>query len=401
MLIKIEDIQELDNPVDQSDVESLANSIKEQGLLHSITVHKMNGAYRVIAGNKRLKAMKLLGVPEIECVVKEGDLSPDDLSEIQIHENLKRYNLPWYEQVELTNQLHLLRQRQKGAPKNKRGGGGIKTGWSMRDTALELGQALGTIAQDIQLANLLASNPHLKHIKDKTTALKVVKQMLKRHEMEEFASIPRDIEVDQIYLGESASILSNFPDNIFDACITDPPWLKFMKDDKLTRDEETLPVFKEIYRTLKIDSFLYLFVGMDDFIFYREELGKLGFQVQQYPMIWNKGNQVTQGTRQWEYFRNYELITLAVKGRPALTVNNQSAFFDFPPVPSQKLVHPNEKPVEIIKKILAHCTYEKSLVLDPFAGSGVLGRACKEMGRSYILIERELKYYKQIERALG
>ncbi|MFM6219306.1 MAG: DNA methyltransferase [Dolichospermum sp.] len=32
-------------------------------------------------------------------------------------------------------------------------------------------------------------------------------------------------------------------------------------------------------------------------------------------------------------------------------------------------------------------------VLDPFAGSGTTAVACKELGRNYICIEKELEYY--------
>ena len=37
-------------------------------------------------------------------------------------------------------------------------------------------------------------------------------------------------------------------------------------------------------------------------------------------------------------------------------------------------------------------TDEGETVLDPFAGSGTTGRACKDLGRKCILIEREEKY---------
>jgi DNA modification methylase len=40
------------------------------------------------------------------------------------------------------------------------------------------------------------------------------------------------------------------------------------------------------------------------------------------------------------------------------------------------------------------------LVLDPFAGSGTTGRACKDLGRKAILIEIEEKYVKITARRL-
>jgi len=69
-------------------------------------------------------------------------------------------------------------------------------------------------------------------------------------------------------------------------------------------------------------------------------------------------------------------------------------------VHSSKMIHPNEKPVEVIKQIIDHCTYERALILDSFAGSGSVGAACKQTGRDYILIEKDRNYYQKIQERL-
>ncbi|MFM6916441.1 MAG: DNA-methyltransferase, partial [Dolichospermum sp.] len=56
-------------------------------------------------------------------------------------------------------------------------------------------------------------------------------------------------------------------------------------------------------------------------------------------------------------------------------------------------LHPNEKPLEIMKRLVEMLTDEGGTVLDPFAGSGTTAVACKELGRNYICIEKELEYY--------
>ena len=40
-------------------------------------------------------------------------------------------------------------------------------------------------------------------------------------------------------------------------------------------------------------------------------------------------------------------------------------------------------------------------VLDPFAGSGTTGRACKDLGRKCTMIEREEKYCEIAARRMG
>ncbi|MFM6725981.1 MAG: DNA-methyltransferase, partial [Dolichospermum sp.] len=55
--------------------------------------------------------------------------------------------------------------------------------------------------------------------------------------------------------------------------------------------------------------------------------------------------------------------------------------------------HPTQKPLLLISKLIEMLTDEGGTVLDPFAGSGTTALACKELGRNYICIEKELEYY--------
>ena len=52
--------------------------------------------------------------------------------------------------------------------------------------------------------------------------------------------------------------------------------------------------------------------------------------------------------------------------------------------------HPTEKPVALMLQFLR---WTRGLVLDPFMGSGTTGVACAQMGRKFIGIEREPKYF--------
>lgn len=383
----------------QEEVEQLSTSIAKNGLIHPITVYVDTDSIYMLTGETRLAACKLLKWEFISGVIKEGLSSKDEdiIKEIQIHENLFRYNLPWWDQVAAIKELHELREKQFGKSK----AGGPKSGWSMRDTAAELGISLGTISQDITLAKAIELDPNLKKITDAKTARRLIKEHEKRTWQEISASAPKDISVDQLYLGDSVEILKYMPDRVFDAVITDPPWLRFYRDQTLESDEHTVDVFTEVWRTMKMDSFLYVFLGTKDVDEYRSKLPKMGFHLQEMPLIWAKQNVITHGKRSWEYARDYEHILLAVKGSPALTSTKQlSSIFTFAVVPSMKLVHPNEKPHSLIESLINHCTYEGALILDPFAGSGVVPLTAKKMKRKYIAIEREKKYYDVIERRL-
>ena len=61
--------------------------------------------------------------------------------------------------------------------------------------------------------------------------------------------------------------------------------------------------------------------------------------------------------------------------------------FDIPPVPKNNKIHQSEIPLSLCEQILQYVTYEGEVVLDSFAGSGVVGEAALKMKRNCILIE--------------
>jgi DNA modification methylase len=52
--------------------------------------------------------------------------------------------------------------------------------------------------------------------------------------------------------------------------------------------------------------------------------------------------------------------------------------------------HPTEKPVQLMRVFVE---WTRGIVLDPFMGSGTTGVAAVQMGRNFIGIEREPKYF--------
>lgn len=54
--------------------------------------------------------------------------------------------------------------------------------------------------------------------------------------------------------------------------------------------------------------------------------------------------------------------------------------------------HTTMKPLKLMEYLVKLVTRKGGVVLDPFAGSGSTGVACKNVGMKYILIEREAEY---------
>ena len=63
------------------------------------------------------------------------------------------------------------------------------------------------------------------------------------------------------------------------------------------------------------------------------------------------------------------------------------------PKGSGKDGHPTQKPVQLLSEWIADFTEPSETVLDPFMGSGTTGVACVELGRKFIGIEIEPKYF--------
>ncbi len=88
-----------------SEILELAESIDRQGLLNPITVQKRDdGKYVVIAGHRRLEAVKRLGLPHIECNIFE-DLNDKEIILAQIAENCQRKQMSATELVDVFEDL--------------------------------------------------------------------------------------------------------------------------------------------------------------------------------------------------------------------------------------------------------------------------------------------------------
>ena len=73
------------------ELDELITSIKEQGLIQPVTVRSKASGYELVAGERRLRAVRELGWPEIDALVVEA--TDQQMLEWAIIENLQRANL--------------------------------------------------------------------------------------------------------------------------------------------------------------------------------------------------------------------------------------------------------------------------------------------------------------------
>ena len=78
-------------------LKELADSIKENGLIQPISVRPNGKAYEIIAGERRFRAMQLLGYRPLPCIVSHVDDA--QLAEMALVENIQREDLSAIEEA--------------------------------------------------------------------------------------------------------------------------------------------------------------------------------------------------------------------------------------------------------------------------------------------------------------
>lgn len=76
----------------------LADSINQFGIMQPLTVRELGGEYELIAGERRLRAAKELGITTVPCIIVSA--SEQESAEMAIIENLLREDLNIFEEAE-------------------------------------------------------------------------------------------------------------------------------------------------------------------------------------------------------------------------------------------------------------------------------------------------------------
>ena len=240
-----------------------------------------------------------------------------------------------------------------------------------------------------------------------------------------FASVTEEVDFCNqrcIMINGNGRDLQSFCDESLDCIITDAPHelSKSMKGgNRNFTDYEcfrySLEDFKEKFRVLKDGCFLVEFAPEEsaDNFEYLYELKKLaiaaGF-LYYCKVPWKKGQFVANTGKK---AKNTEDVLFFTKGKcRALRIDAKKmkadpegehfmagtngmlpTNFDVPPVPKKEVIVQSQKPLDLFREILNYVTKEGEIVLDQFAGSGVVGVACLLSGRSSYLIEKDPKTY--------
>ncbi|MHA1167114.1 MAG: DNA-methyltransferase [Candidatus Hodarchaeales archaeon] len=218
----------------------------------------------------------------------------------------------------------------------------------------------------------------------------------------------KEIKSGIIHLGDCREILKEIKSESVDLIVSDPPYkgisgghvsknlyqkgiLKSGDGKVFSRNDiEISEYIDELYRILKMDSHCYImtnFINIEKFLI---EIRKSGFKIQSI-LVWDK--MVTAIPTGW-YMKNHDFIIFSHKGKAKMINNrNSKSVHRFENLIKNK-IHPTEKPISLLKFYIENSSNIGDVVLDPFFGSGSLGVACEELGRKWIGIEIDEKYFK-------
>lgn len=88
---------------DEESLKELADSIKENGVFQPIIVRQSVNGYEIIAGERRFRASKLVGLKRIPAIVR--DIEESTMMEIAVLENLQREDLTPLEEAQAYDML--------------------------------------------------------------------------------------------------------------------------------------------------------------------------------------------------------------------------------------------------------------------------------------------------------
>lgn len=192
-----------------------------------------------------------------------------------------------------------------------------------------------------------------------------------------------------IFRGDCRAVLPALKSGSIDLVVTDPPYLVNYtgrwdaKHAAVAGDGDpgwVLPVFAELYRVLRDDSFAVSFYGWPHADVFVGAFKEVGFRPVSHLAFVKKSWGLGRFTR-----GQHEVAYLLAKGKPAVPRRAISDVIAWER--EEALLHPNQKPVAALVPLLLAYAAKGETVLDPFMGSGSTLLAARQCGNPAVGIE--------------
>ena len=198
--------------------------------------------------------------------------------------------------------------------------------------------------------------------------------------------------------GDCLELLKEIPDASVDCVICDPPFYSGWQHNGVVSGRGdsniSMPFFRqyfaEILRVCKPERCVYVFTDWRTNDFFMRVMSE--FLEVKNSLVWVKN--IGTGTT---YQNSYESALFHCESTRRIPGSNVitgiKSFNGGAKKTNGEKVHPTQKPVELIEKLILDSTQPGAVVLDPMMGSGTTGVACAKTGRNFIGFELNENYF--------
>lgn len=416
MLIPIDQIRENpdrireDKSYTEEDFNDLKSSIKAVGQLQPILVQRVNGGYELVFGKHRMKAIGQLHTEGVQLKNVEPGMVNAELYDsmsnemrliLEFEEQKRRKEFSWQEEAKYIRRFHAMFVERD--PR-----------WTQDLTAAALRLSPAKISYYLGLDKAMEEHPEVAKAATLNAAIKRSKnaKILKEKRVEALKDTsPAATKAKEILVNADArEWIKTIADNSIDLVNFDPPWGEEVSrksaenwdsfDDSLEyADQIIYALLPEMYRILKDNSFLVCWYRQWAYQRVIEDLTKFGFSVKfsRTPWIWYKPDKVSDQNRfpEKQPIDAYETFILARKGDPVFNEKEVQNVLIEPRVSRTDQIHPTEKPVSLMERIIRVGSVPGARLLDPTAGSGAFLRAGSKLNRKVLGCELHKALYEK------
>jgi len=377
-------------------IKELAWSLQSIGQINPITITREG---ELIAGERRLTAAKEAGWTSINVQFVE-DLDEATRHLIELEENVRRVDLSWQDQCLAVEEYHKLRTAEDAT-------------WTAAKTASALGLSTTNVAEKRSIAQEInRGNTRIAEAPKFSVAKGIVNRETERRQNSVIEAVTETITGEAAPERTVPLLHADFNEW---AKTYDGPKFNFIHCDfpyGVNADKhaqgaaaafggyvDSEEVYYQLLATLGSamgnvvaeSAHLMFWFSMDFYQYTVETLSEMGWDVQRFPLVWHKSDNMgilpdpSRGPR-----RIYETCLIASRGDRKIVraVSNVVSHA------TTKEIHMSEKPVGMLAKFMEMFVDEYSAVLDPTAGSANALKAAQKRGAKIVLgLERDEEFF--------